>query len=113
MKQLDVDDAGPQYALGAAVDVQAQHKKYWGTHTAVKQNIAMDLKLLAIDAYGYTGSKVYMNAREGFIAVKVDKPKVSTTWLRATELQNMYAFAKQHGIEPVATVKNLVFRVAK
>lgn len=113
MKVLDIDDAGPQYALGAAIDAQAQHKKYWGIHSSVKQNIALTLKQLAVEAYGYTGSKVYMTARENFIAVKVDKPKVSTTWLRSAELSNMHAFARQHGIEPLATVKNLVFRVAK
>ena len=113
MKTIDTDDAAPQFALGAAIDAQEQHRMYWPTHTAVKQRIATNLKALAHDAYGYTGSKVYMTAREKFITVKIDKPKISTTWQRAAELQAMHQFVVTHNIEPVASKKNLVFRVPK
>ena len=113
MKQIDIDDAAPQYAYGAAIDAQAEHKKYWPTHTAAKQQAAQQLKELAYSAYGLLGSKVYLTAREKFITVKVDKPSVTAGWVCATELEAMNKFVLGHSVEVVASKRNLLFRVPK
>jgi hypothetical protein len=110
MLQTQVDDTAlPPFI--AAMDAQAQHKKFWPGFDVAKQEAAMDLSILCQAAY--FRSKVYMNAREKFIAIKVDRPKL------ADKLQNDGAFDALHkatlalGIEPVATKNNLLFRIAK
>ena len=113
MKQLNIDDAAPQYAYGAAIDAQAEHKKYWPTHTAAKQQAAQQLKELAYSAYGLLGSKVYLTARDKFITVKVDKPSVKATWAYPAELAAMNTFVLAAGVEVVASKRNLLFRVPK
>ena len=113
MKTIDVDDAAPQYALGAALDAQAQHKLYWPQHTSAKRMAAVRLKDLAYNAYGILGSKIYLTAREKFITVKVDKPAVSATWMRENELGTMNAFVQAQQVEVVASKKNLLFRIPK
>ena len=113
MKQLDIDDAGPQYAYGAAIDAQAEHKKYWPTHTPAKQATAQQLKELAYSAYGLVGSKVYLTAREKFITVKIDKPSVKAALTYPDELAAMHAFVIANGVEVAASKKNLLFRVLK
>ena len=102
MKQLDIDDAGPQYAYSAAIDAQAEHKKYWPTHIPAKQATAQQLKELA-----------YLTAREKFITVKVDKPSVKATWAYPNELAVMNTFVIASGVEVVASKRNLLFRVLK
>lgn len=113
MKQIDIDDAAPQYAYGAAIDAQAEHKKYWPTHTAVKQETAQQLKELAYSAYGLLGSRIFLTAREKFITVKVDKPSVKAAWAYPTQLEEMNKFVIGHGVEVVASKRNLLFRVLK
>lgn len=113
MKTIDNDDAGPGFAYGAAINAQLMHKKYWPTYSVAKQQLAQKLEALVYGAYGLTGSKVYLNAREGFIAVKVDKPASKTFWQCANELAAVDAFVKQHKVEEVLTKQNLVFRIPR
>jgi len=113
MKTLNVDDAAPQYAYGAAIDAQAEHKKYWPTHTTAKQHVAQALKELAYGAYGLTGSRVFLTAREKFITVKVDKPSIKAAWANPQELEAMHKFTAAHNVEVVASKRNLLFRVLK
>lgn len=113
MQLIDNDDAEPQYAQGAAIDASLTHDKYWPSHTVQKQSLAQDLKSLAQKAYGMTGSMVYVNAREKFIAVKIEKPSLSTTWLYTNELAAMNAFVTANGIDIVASKRNLLFRIPK
>jgi hypothetical protein len=112
MKVLENDETSTRaHAFAAAVDARNQHRTHWPSFTKVKQDIASDLKVLCQAAY--FGSKVYMNARDKFIAVKVDKPKASTAWLYATELAALNTYATKVGIEPVNTINSLIFRVMK
>ena len=113
MKQINIDDAAPQYAYGAALDAQAEHKKYWPTHTTAKQQAAWELKELAYAAYGAFGSRVFLTARDKFITIKVDKPSVKSTWACADELEKMNKFVTKHNVEVVASKRNLLFRVLK
>ena len=113
MKSLDNDDAAPEYKYGAAIDAQAEHKKYWPTHTPAKQQTAQQLKELAYSAYGSVGSKVYLNARDKFITVKVDKPSIKAAWSCPAELNAMNKFVLANGVEVVASKQNLLFRVPK
>ena len=112
MKVLEHDETtSREHAFAAAVDAQKQHRIFWPSFTKDKQDIASDLKALCHAAY--FGSKVYMNARDKFIAVKVDKPKASAAWLYATELAALNTYATKVGIEPVTTINSLIFRVMK
>lgn len=113
MKTLNIDDAAPQYAYGAAIDAAAEHKKYWPTHTAQKQQASLQLKGLAYAAYGLLGSKVFVTAREKFITVKVDKPSVKATWAYPAELAAMNKFVLAQNVEVVASKRNLLFRIPK
>lgn len=115
MKLLDVDEAGTQYAMGAAIDADEQARKYWPLFSPQKQKLGLDLKELAHLAYGINGSKVYLNPREKFLTVSIKKPKVSVQWTNPVELANMYAFVQANGVEVVGTryAGSLLFRIPK
>jgi hypothetical protein len=113
MKTLDIDDAAPQYKQASAIDAQSCHKKYWPTHSHTMQADALKLKQLAYDAFGACGSRIYLTARQKFITVKIDKPSVRAQWLYPAEIKAMHAFVVSAGIEPVATKRNLEFRIKK
>jgi hypothetical protein len=113
MKTLNIDDAAPQHAYGAAMDAQAEHKKYWGTHSTSNQQKSRQLKGLAYAAYGLLGSRVFLTAREKFITIKVDKPSVRAALSYPTELEAMHKFVTAHNVEVVASKRNLLFRVLK
>jgi hypothetical protein len=113
MKTIDNDDAGDIFAFSAAIDAQNQHKKYWSMHTSLKQNLAVKLKELAYDAYGLNGSKVYLNARKNFITIKIDKPRVSTSWNRNQQLNTMNEFVLSNNVLVVSSKNNLLFRIPK
>ncbi len=112
MKQLAIDETkDARQAFGAAMDAAAQHRAYWATTPAAIQNIANQLRLLAMDAY--KDNKTYLTARHNFVTVKVEHPKVSVTWQHPTELAAMNAFVQKHNIEVVATKNNLLFHVPR
>lgn len=110
MKQLNVDDS-VQPAFLVRLDAEEQHTKYWPTFTSTKQDHANKLKQLAVAAY--FRSKVYLNARDQFIVVKVDRPSLKDKLSNDAAFNSLNAFVIAAGVEVVATKNNLLFRIPK
>jgi len=108
MKQLDIDDSA-QPAFLVRLDAEAQHAKYWPTFAKSKQDDALKLKQLATDAY--LRSKVYLNARDQFIVVKVDRPSLKDKLNNDSAFNKLNAFVIAATVEVVATKNNLLFRI--
>lgn len=112
MKQLNIDEVkDPQQAFGAALDAASQHRAYWATTDKATQDVALQLRDLAIAAY--KDNKTYVNARHKFVTIKVEHPRVSVAWQYPTELTAMNDFVQQHKIEVLSTKNNLLFRIAR
>jgi hypothetical protein len=112
LKTIETDETTCQsHAIAAINDAKDQHQRYWPTHTKAKQNQALNLKELCHAAY--FESRVFMTARDKFITVKVEKPKVSAAWLYPNEMAALGAYAKKIGIEPIASKISLLFRIPK
>ena len=110
MKQLDVDDS-VQPAFLVRLDAEAQHTKYWPTFSKTKQDHALKLKQLVVDAY--TRSKVYLNARDQFIVVKVDRPSLKDKLGNDAAFNSLNVFVIAADVEVVATKNNLLFRIPR
>ena len=110
MKQLNVDDS-VQPAFLVRLDAETQHAKYWPTFTKTKQDHANKLKELAMNAY--FRSRVYLNARDKFIVVKVDSPSLKDKLGNDAAFNNLNAFVIAADVEVVATKNNLLFRISR
>lgn len=110
MKNLDIDDVKVP-AFIARSEVNEDWKKFWPTFTVVKQRQAQALKELARCAY--FRSKVYLNAREKFLVIKVDRPHLADKLQNTKELAALHAYTVSIGIEPIATNNSLLFRILK
>ncbi len=110
MKTL-LNDESAQPSFIVRLDAQEQHAKYWATHTLAKRTQATSLKTLA--ELAFFRSKVYLNAREKFIVVKIDRPHMADKLQNAKELKAMNDFVTLYGIEVLQTKNALLFRVMK
>jgi hypothetical protein len=110
MKQLDTDDS-KQPAFIVRMDAEDQHRRYWPLFPKAKQDLALRVKEMARQAY--FRSKVYMNARDKFISVKVDRPQLADALQQADIIEKLKEEVDQHGVEMVATKNNLLFRIRK
>ena len=112
MKVIEADETTCHaHAVAAAKDAKDQNERYWPTHTKAKQDQALKLKELCRAAY--FESRVYITARDSFITVKVERPKVSAAWIYPNEMEALGAYTKQIGIEPIASRISLLFRIPK
>lgn len=110
MKTLNTDDSRqPAYVVFA--DVKEQNEMYWPRFAKPKQELALRLKLAATNAY--FRSKVYLNARDKYIVVKVDRPTAADKLQNGELISALHKFVTKHGIDVVATKNNLLFRIAK
>lgn len=90
-------------------DAAKQHIANWDTFSKVAQDNALAIKLLA--ARTWPSSRVYINARQGFIAVKIDHPKHSiVNELAYNELLLLVDTLK---VVDVRTATAQIFRVPK
>lgn len=111
MKALNVDDS-QQPAFVCIKDAKDQTAKYWPTFTKKQQTLAIQLKDLVHSAY--FRSNVYLNARDKFISIKVDRPQKADLLQNGDAFNVLKAFMNVNGIgEPIATVNNLLFRIMK
>jgi hypothetical protein len=111
MKIIDVD-AGPQYAMAAAIDAQEQTKQFMCLHSPAKQAVAGNLKLLAQDAY--TMSRVFLNAREKFLVVKVSAVNRIDVRDRMAQIKALESYVSSDpSIEVIGTkrAKSLLFHI--
>ncbi len=110
MKQLDVEES-KQPAYVVRLDIDAQNKKFWPTFTPAKQKLATQIKELACVAY--FRSRTFLNAREKFIAVKVERPQLADALQQADEVARLKKLVDANGVEMVATKTSLLFRIPK
>lgn len=110
MKQLDIDDS-KQSAYFVRMDAQSQHLRYWPLFSKARQDLSLRIKELACQ--GYFRSKVYLNARDKFIAVKVDRPRLADAIQQAEIIDRLKEEVDANGVEMVATKNNLLFRIPK
>lgn len=110
MKTLDMDEIKiPAYCVRN--DVKEQNEKYWNTHSVENQRLSYKLSQ-ALSA-AYFRSKVYVNAREKFIAVKVSKPQKADILQQPNEIALCEKIVKDNGIEVLQTKTSLLFRIHK
>ncbi len=112
MKILQTEESA-QPAFVCRMDAAEQHIKYWPLHTAAKRALATNLRAYAMAAYWR--SRTYINAREKFIVVKVEKPQKADLLQNAKELAALESFVKANPDIVVLGTKgnNLLFRVMK
>lgn len=112
MKILQTEESA-QPAFVCQLDAREKHTKYWPLHTPAKQALATNLRAHAMAAYWR--SRTYINAREKFIVVKVEKPQKADLLQNTKELAAMEAFVKANPeIRILGTKTNhLLFRVMK
>jgi hypothetical protein len=110
MKQLNTEESlQPAYVV--RMDVAAQHKKYWPEFSAEKQKLALQVKELA--RVSYFRSRTFLNARDKFIAVKVERPSLADALQQADSMAKLRKLVDAHGIETVVTKTSLLFRILK
>lgn len=112
VKQLDTE-ASSLPGFICRMEAEADTKLFWDSFTATKRATALALKNLVHLAYGIHGYKVYMNAREKFIVVKVAKPSPKVAWLSPKDVAALEAFLVNHNIEPLSTKTALLYRIKK
>ena len=106
-KYIDNNDSS-QTAWIAVLDVQDRNARNKSLFTELE--IAEGERILAVVQAAYLRSKVYLNYRKTFIAVKVDKPTKPDRLGTAVEVLDRYA--DQHSIDLVRTTHNFVYRLA-
>lgn len=110
MKQLNTDDS-KQPAFVVRQDAAAQNQRYWPLFTKTKQDLANRIKALAQE--GYFRSRVFINARDKFITVKVERPQRADALQQSEIMDQLKLVLDTNGIEPIATKNNLLFRIPK
>ena len=110
MKTINIDDSR-QPAFVVFADVKKQHDMYWPGFARSKQELSMQLKTAATSAYWR--SRVYLNARDKFLCVKVARPTAADRLQNGEQLAALETLVTKHGIDIVASKNNLLFRIAK
>lgn len=88
----------------AAEDARKRNRNNESLYSITQKNIADELYRLAFNVYA---SRVYLNYRENFIAVKVETPRISDYALLTT----LEKFCDVNNIERVRTKNSVVYRL--
>jgi hypothetical protein len=105
-KELDTQSAG-YYAYAAARDARMRATAMWSHYTDAERTRAERMKLGLELCYSAKG--IYINPRNKFIAIKVDKPTVKDRKNLALLEQDYEA----QGITKVLTNQGVTYRIAK
>jgi hypothetical protein len=105
-KELDTQSAG-YYAYAAARDARMRATAMWSHYTDAERTRAERMKLGLELCYSAKG--IYINPRNKFIAIKVDKPSVKDRKNLALLEQDYEA----QGITKVLTNQGVTYRIAK
>ena len=105
MKELDTKDAGG-YAYAAARDAQRQNSNNKSTYSQDQIRRALTVRDLLDSAYSY--SKLYINYRKRFIAVKAEGARA-----RNRMAKEVVALFESNGYLVAATPQGLIVRIAK
>ena len=107
MTYIDNEEKSRLPAWLCVEDARKRDKENASLYTEAEQQAAQDFAAQARNAY--IRSRVYVNNREKFIAVKIDKPSVSDKISVAAEVLQKNAEAL--GYKIVKTKSNIVFRL--
>ena len=105
IKELDTKAAG-SYAFAAAMDAQRQNSNNKSTYTQEQIRRALTVRDLLDSAYSY--SKLYINYRKKFIAVKAEGARAKNTM--AAEVVKLF---ETNGYSVAATQQGLLVRIAR
>lgn len=112
MKQTSNDETdSPLQGYAAAIDASKHHEENWSSYSSEKQELAKDVKKLAMGAY--RDNRVFLTARAKFISIKIEHPKPSVAWTQVKEYKALCSVIIENGIIPVHTKNNLVYRIYK
>lgn len=105
MKELDTKDAGG-FAYAAALDAQRQNSNNKSTYSQDQIRRALTVRDLLDSAYSY--SKLYINYRKRFIAIKAEGARAKDRM--AKEVVDLF---ESNGYLVAATPQGLIVRIAK
>jgi hypothetical protein len=102
MKELDTKDAG-SFAYAAAIDAQRRNTNNKSHFSAEQIRKALTVRDLLDTAFGY--SRLYINYRKKFIAVKAER-----AWAKSMS-KEVLALFKSNGYDVVSTPQALIVRL--
>jgi hypothetical protein len=105
-RELDTPSAG-FHAYAAARDA-ARRSYAASTHYTEQQKVRAERMKLAIELM-YSARAVHLNYRKGFVAIKLDSPRV----IDRANLALMEAEWAAVGIAKVATAQGIIYRIPK
>jgi hypothetical protein len=103
-RELDTPSAG-FYAYAAARDA-AQRSYAASTHYTEQQKVRAERMKLAIELM-YSSRSVHLNYRKGFVAIKLDSPRVIDR-ANLAQMETEWAAA---GIAKVVTTQGIIYRI--
>jgi len=107
MNHIDNEEKSRLPAWLCVEDARRRDKQNAGLYTEAEKQAAEDFAAQARNAY--IRSRVYVNNREHFIAVKIDRPSVSDKISVAADV--LHKHAESLGYKMVKTKSNIVFRL--
>ena len=110
LKDLDTKNAG-RYAFAAAMDAQRQNSNNKSTYTQEQIRRAVSARDLIDTAFSY--SKLYINYRAKFIAVKAEGARSKTGWDRNSTASQVMELFESNGYGVVATPQGMIVRIAR
>lgn len=105
MKELDTKDAGG-FAYAAALDAQRQNSNNKSTYSQDQIRRALTVRDLLDSAYSY--SKLYINYRKRFIAIKAEGARARDRMAR--EVVDLF---ESNGYLVAATPQGLIVRIVR
>ena len=105
MKELDTKDAGG-FAFAAAIDAQRQNSNNKSHYTQEQIRRALSVRDLLDSAFSY--SKLYINYRKKFIAIKAEGHRAKDAMAR--EVVKLF---ESNGYNVASTPQGLIVRIAK
>jgi hypothetical protein len=105
MKELDTKDAGG-FAFAAALDAQRQNSNNKSHYTQEQIRRALSVRDLLDSAFSY--SKLYINYRKKFIAIKAEGHSAKDAMAR--EVVKLF---ESNGYNVASTPQGLIVRIAK
>lgn len=105
-KELESKSAG-YYAYAAARDARMRAAAMWSHYTDAERTRAERMKLALELCYSAKG--FYINPREKFITIKIDRPRVKDL----TSLRLLEADYEAEGVTKIATAQGISYRIPK
>jgi hypothetical protein len=105
-RELDTPSAGP-FAWAAAQNARMRALAMWSHYTQA-QKIRAERMKLALELC-YHAKNIYINPREKFISIKIDKPRVRDS----KNLALLEADYEKQGVKKITTDQGITYRIAK